>query len=214
MAPASNARSTTLLTVQRCVVQSTSTTASTQYLQAGKSELSISGSLSAFLSLCLVAVHRQGQIKPVKPTHARIDLRQHCEHHKQFGGCSHGSNMECGTGTGTAHSRPSSSQWMQTGRRAARKAPARFLPFVNAASSANKQKSTLASDVSRRQTLQHLMLAAAALSLDATSHLVHPHRAEAALVQFPTADLRNSYYLVSLIRTVVVKQVVSFASTH
>lgn len=44
MAPASNARSTTLLTVRSCVVQSTSTTASTQYL---KSELSISGSLSA-----------------------------------------------------------------------------------------------------------------------------------------------------------------------
>ena len=126
-----------------------------------------------------------------------------CEHHKQLGWCSNRLNMECGTGTGTAHSRPSSSLWMQTGRRAARKAPARFLPFVNAASSVNKQNSTLASNVSRRQTLQQLMLAAAALSLDVTSHLVHPHRAEAALVQFPAADLRNSYYLVSLTRKAV-----------
>ena len=111
--------------------------------------------------------------------------------------------MECGRGTGTAHFRPSSSQWMQTRRRAARKAPARFLPFINAASSVNKQNSTLATDLSRRQTLQQLLLAAAALSLDVTSHVVHPHRAEAALVQFPAADLRNSYYLVSLTRKAV-----------
>lgn len=117
--------------------------------------------------------------------------------------CSNSFNMECGTGTGTAHSRPSSSQWMQTGRRAARKAPARFLPFVNAASSVNKPTSTLASDPSRRQTLQQLMLAAAALSLDVTSHVVNPHVAEAALVQFPAADLRNSYYLVSITRKAV-----------
>jgi len=112
-------------------------------------------------------------------------------------------DMECATGTGTAHSRPSSSRWTQAGRRAARKAPARFLPFVLAASSVNKQNSTLASDLSRRQTLQQLMLAAAALSLNVTSHVVHPHRAEAALVQFPAADLRNSYYLVSLTRKAV-----------
>ncbi|DBA91070.1 TPA: hypothetical protein ACH3X1_016035 [Trebouxia sp. C0004] len=104
--------------------------------------------------------------------------------------------MECGTGTSTAQSRPSSSQWVQTGQRAARQAPARLLPFVNAASHVTTQKSTLVSDASKRQTLQQLMLAAAALSSDATSHLVHPHRAGAALVQFPVADLRNSYYLV------------------
>ena len=126
-----------------------------------------------------------------------------CEHHKQLGRCSNRFNMECGTGTGTAHSRPSSSQWMRIGRPAARNAPARCLPFVNAASSVNKQNSTLASDLSRRQTLQQLMLSAAALSLDVTSHVVHPHRAEAALVQFPAADLRNSYYLVSLTRKAV-----------
>lgn len=111
--------------------------------------------------------------------------------------------MACGTGSDTTHSRPSSSQWMKTKRCAARKTPARFLPFVNAASCVNTQQSTLASDLSRRQTLQQMMLAAAALSLDATSHFVHPRRAEAALVQFPAADLRNSYYLVSLTRKAV-----------
>lgn len=124
-----------------------------------------------------------------------------CERHKELGWCSNRFTMECGTGTGTAHSRPSGSQLMQTGQRAARKA--RFLPIVNAASSANKQNAKLASDLSRRQTLQQLLLAAAALSLDVTSHVVHPHRAEAALVQFPAADLRNSYYLVSLTRKAV-----------
>ena len=77
----------------------------------------------------------------------------------------------------------------------ARKLPSKFRPFATA-SSDHKQTSRPESTLSRRQTLQQIALAAAALSAGTTAQLSLPQSSDAALVQFPAADFRNSYYLV------------------
>lgn len=77
----------------------------------------------------------------------------------------------------------------------ARKLPSKFRPFATA-SLDHRQNSPPESTVSRRQTLQHIALAAAALSAGLTAQLTVPQPSDAALVQFPAADFRNTYYLV------------------
>lgn len=104
------------------------------------------------------------------------------------------------TSTGLTRTKPLDSFYRQTARHAARKAPAQSLPFISAALPAKRYTSTDVNDVSKRQALQQLVLAAATLSLDLAVHTSAPQKAKAALVQFPAADLRNTYYLVCLIR--------------
>lgn len=59
--------------------------------------------------------------------------------------------------------------------------------------------STSSSELSstRRHIIQKLALAATAATLDSANSLQHPPVSQAALVQFPASDLRNTYYLVT-----------------
>lgn len=108
--------------------------------------------------------------------------------------------MDPVTSTCLTRTKPLDSFYRQNARHTVRKSPAQSLPFTSAALSPKRYTSTDVNDVSKRQALQQLVLAAATLSLDLALHTSAPQKAKAALVQFPAADLRNTYYLVCLIR--------------
>lgn len=92
--------------------------------------------------------------------------------------------------------------------RFSRRKAGNFAPFVNAAANVHhhctpavdQQHTSPATDLSRRSALQQLLLATAALSLGTTANLATPEASQAALVQFPVADLRNEYYLVCTVK--------------
>ena len=106
--------------------------------------------------------------------------------------------MELGASTALTQAKSLCGKRTRPGQ-AARHLSTRFVPFINAAAPRQPQTLPQATDLSRRQALQQLIVAAAVLPLNAVIQSSAPQAAEAALVQFPSADLRNSYYLVRLI---------------
>lgn len=103
--------------------------------------------------------------------------------------------MELGASTALTQAKSLCGKRTRPGQ-AARHLSTRFVPFINAAAPRQPQTLPQATDLSRRQALQQLIVAAAVLPLNAVIQSSAPQAAEAALVQFPSADLRNSYYLV------------------
>lgn len=106
--------------------------------------------------------------------------------------------MELGASTALTQAKSLCGKRTRPGQ-AARQLSTRLVPFINAAAPRQPQTLPQATDLSRRQALQQLIVAAAVLPLNAVIQSSAPQAAEAALVQFPSADLRNSYYLVRLI---------------